>query len=127
MRLNVFGEPVQKPRGVFNVAINPLPFSPDVRSTDPLIRILSESKIAIPALPRKRKTGETMEMYQYRQRETGRILRQQLTELVQRPEFIQASPEDRQTMVTKLTRSIRAAHAQWLKENFNMNVPEEQQ
>lgn len=127
MRLNVFGEPVQKPRGVFNVAINPLPFSPDVRSTDPLVRILSESKIAIPALPRKKKTGETMEMYQYRQRETGRILRQQLTELVQRPEFIQASPEDRQTMVTKLTRSIRAAHAQWLKENFNMNVPEEQQ
>lgn len=118
MRLNIFGEPVQKAKGVTNVMLNPLPFTRDVRSTDPLVRELSRTGVAIGAMGRKK--GEDFATYQYRQREAGQWVRQDLEALVQSEAYQQASVTQQRTLIRESVNRSRREFAAWLKQNYQM-------
>jgi len=123
VRLNVFGEPVQKPSGVFNTAISPLPASQDTRESDPMIAELSRVKANIPAI--KRQTGEPIEMYQYRQREAGKFLREDLTALFQSPEYLEADPATQREMITRASEAGRSELSRLLKESYQIDIEPE--
>lgn len=122
-RLNIFGEPVQKASGALNVAVNPLPFTRDVRSTDPLVRELSTTGVNIAAMAKKK--GESMDLYQYRQREAGRYVREDLEALVQSPTYQEADLTQKRQLIQRTVRSARDEFARWLKENYQ--IEDEQQ
>jgi hypothetical protein len=123
VRLNVFGEPVQKPSGVFNTAISPLPASQDTRESDPMIAELSRVNANIPAI--KRQTGEPIEMYQYRQREAGKFLREDLTALFQSPEYLEADPATQREMITRASEAGRSELRRLLKESYQIDIEPE--
>jgi hypothetical protein len=124
VRLNVFGEPVQKPSGVFNTAISPLPASQDLRGSDPLIGELSRVGANVGAL--KRGNGEAIEMYQYRQREAGKFLREDLTALFQSPEYREADPTEQRRLISKASRDGRTELGRLLKESYQIDTPPEE-
>lgn len=120
VRLNVFGEPVQKPSGVFNTAISPLPASQDTRESDPMIAELSRVKANIPAI--KQQTGEPIEMYQYRQREAGKFLREDLSALFQSPEYLEADPAEQRKMIIRASEAGRDELSRLLKESYQIDT-----
>ena len=124
VRLNVFGEPVQKPSGVFNTAISPLPASRDLRGSDPLIEELSRVGANVGALERGK--GEAIEMYQYRQQEAGKFLREDLTALFQSPEYLEADPTEQRRLISKVSRDGRAELGRLLKESYQIDTPPEE-
>jgi hypothetical protein len=124
VRLNVFGEPVQKPSGVFNTAISPLPASQDLRESDPMIGELSRVGANIGALQRGK--GETIEMYQYRQREAGKFLREDLTALFQSPEYLEADPTEQRRLISKVSEDGRRELGRLLKESYQIDTPPEE-
>ena len=124
VRLNVFGEPVQKPSGVFNTAISPLPASRDLRGSDPLIEELSRVGANVGALQRGK--GEAIEMYQYRQQEAGKFLREDLTALFQSPEYLEADPAEQRRLISKVSRDGRAELGRLLKESYQIDTPPEE-
>ena len=123
VRLNVFGEPVQKPSGVLNTAVSPLPASQDTRESDPMIAELSRVKANIPAI--KRQTGEPIEMYQYRQREAGKFLREDLGALFQSPEYLEADPATQREMITRASEAGRSELRRLLKESYQIDIEPE--
>jgi hypothetical protein len=123
VRLNVFGEPVQKPSGVFNTAISPLPASQDLRESDPMIAELSRVKANIPAI--KRQTGESIEMYQYRQREAGKFLREDLGALFQSPEYLEADSATQRKLIDQAQKRGRAELSRLLKETYQIDTEPE--
>jgi hypothetical protein len=124
VRLNVFGEPVQKPSGVFNTAISPLPASQDLRESDPLIEELSRVGANVGAL--QRGNGEAIEMYQYRQQEAGKFLREDLTALFQSPEYLEADPTEQRRLISKASRDGRTELGRLLKESYQIDTPPEE-
>ena len=124
VRLNVFGEPVQKPSGVFNTAISPLPASRDLRGSDPLIEELSRVGANVGALQRGK--GEAIEMYQYRQQEAGKFLREDLTALFQSPEYLEADPTEQRRLISKASRDGRTELGRLLKESYQIDTPPEE-
>ncbi len=124
VRLNVFGEPVQKPSGVFNTAISPLPASQDLRESDPLIEELSRVGANVGAL--QRGNGETIEMYQYRQQEAGKFLREDLTALFQSPDYLEADPTEQRRLISKASRDGRTELGRLLKESYQIDTPPEE-
>lgn len=124
VRLNVFGEPVQKPSGVFNTAISPLPASRDLRGSDPLIEELSRVGANVGALARGK--GEAIEMYQYRQQEAGKFLREDLTALFQSPEYLEADPTEQRRLISKVSRDGRTELGRLLKESYQIDTPPEE-
>lgn len=123
MRLNIFGEPVEKPKGVLNVMLNPLPFTPDVRSKDPLIKEMSRVGVNIGAM--KKGTGEDMAMYQYRQKEAGAFVREDLESLVQSDEYQQADTASQKQMIRSTVTKARKDFSDWLKDNYNLDTDPE--
>ena len=123
VRLNVFGEPVQKPSGVLNTAVSPLPASQDTRASDPMIAELSRVKANIPAI--KRQTGESIEMYQYRQREAGKFLREDLGALFQSPEYLEADPATQREMIIRASEAGRSELRRLLKESYQIDIEPE--
>lgn len=121
-RLNIFGEPVQKASGVLNTMVNPLTATPDVREQDPLIAEIAKVKANVPAM--KKASGETTEMYQYRQREAGAFVREDLTALVQSDDYRAATPEEKRKMILDTTERARRDFANYLKESFDINSEE---
>jgi hypothetical protein len=123
VRLNVFGEPVQKPSGILNTAVSPLPTSADTRESDPMIAELSRVKANIPAI--KRQTGEPIEMYQYRQREAGKFLREDLGALFQSPEYLEADPATQRKLIDQTQKRGRAELSRLLKETYQIDTEPE--
>ena len=123
VRLNVFGEPVQKPSGVLNTAVSPLPASQDTRESDPMIAELSRVKANIPAI--KRQTGEPIEMYQYRQIEAGKFLREDLGALFQSPEYLEADPATQREMIIRASEAGRSELRRLLKESYQIDIEPE--
>ena len=119
VRLNIFGEPVQSGGGVLNTMVNPLTSTSDVRETDPLVKELSRVGVNISAMSRAK--GETTEMYNYRQREAGRVIRQDLTELVQSNDYNMATPENQKRMILDAVRSVRRELSDYLKNEYGIN------
>lgn len=122
-RLNIFGEPVQAPTGALNTMVNPLTGSPDVRQTDPLVAELARVKANIGALGKKK--NEPFELYQYRQREAGKFVKEDLAALFQSPEYQQAPVEEQRKLIKRTVTSARNDLSQWLKANYNMDIDEE--
>jgi len=117
-RLNIFGEPVQKAEGLLNTMVNPLTGTPDQRQRDPLIKEIADLGMNI--APLRRKKGEDLDMYQYRQREAGRFVREDLTALVSGPDWAQTPPEERRRMINATIRQARQDLETYLKENFSV-------
>ena len=115
-RLNIFGQPTQKAGGFINTMINPMTSTADVREQDPLVRELSSVGANIPAM--KRKTDETMEMYQYRQREAGAFVREDLEALVGTEEYQVASADEKRRMLQDAAQKARRDFDRYLKETF---------
>lgn len=122
-RLNIFGEPVQAPTGALNTMVNPLTGSPDVRQTDPLVAELARVKANIGALGKKK--NEPFELYQYRQREAGKFVKEDLAALFQSPEYQQAPVEEQRKLIKRTVASARNDLSQWLKANYNIDIDEE--
>lgn len=118
-RLNILGEPVRSGGGVLNTMLNPLTSTEDVRETDPLVKELSRVGVNISAMSRGK--GETTEMYNYRQREAGRVIRQDLTELVQSNDYNMATPEERKRLILDTVRSVRRELSDYLKSEYNIS------
>lgn len=109
-RLNVFGEPVQKPSGLLNVAVSPLPASEDIRQRDPLVAEMSSVGVELGPLSRgkdQRGTQESLESYQNRQRLAGTALRQGLERLIASPGYQKASPERKKERIEQQAERIR--------------------
>lgn len=121
-RLNIFGEPVQKAGGLLNTMVNPLTGSPDIREQDPLVAELAKVQANVPAMKRDKK--ESLEMYQYRQREAGAFVREDLTALVQTEDYLAAPPEEKRKMILDTVQQARRDFARYLKETFAI-TPEE--
>lgn len=117
-RLDIFGQPVEKAGGIANVMLNPLPFTPDRRAKDPLVAEMSRVGVSIGPLGKK--SGEPIEMYQWRQREAGKFVRQDLEALVQSPEYQQASATEQRKLIKKTVESARDELSRWVKANYNM-------
>jgi hypothetical protein len=117
-RLNIFGEPVQKAKGIINVGVNPLPFTADQRSNDPLVREMSRIGANIGALGKN--TGEAFERYQYRQREAGKFVRQDLEALVQSQEYQEADLEEKRHLMQSTVTKARNDLDRYLKETYNI-------
>ena len=118
VRLNIFGEPVQAPSGAINTMINPLTGSPDVRETDPVVAEMARVKVNIGAMARK--SGEDLEMYQYRQREAGKFVREDVTALVQSPEYQAADDATKRQLIKDAVEQARRDLADYLKQNYGM-------
>jgi hypothetical protein len=118
-RLNIFGEPVQSGGGALNTMLNPLTTTSDVRETDPLVKELSRVGVNISAMSRGK--GETTEMYNYRQREAGRVIRQDLSELVQSRDYNMATPQEQKRMILDAVRSVRRELSDYLKSEYNIS------
>lgn len=117
-RLNIFGQPHRGRSGVFDVAINPLGGSQDKRQTDPIIAALAQAGVSVAPLVRHRK--ETIEQYQWRQRESGQWLHEDLTTLLQSPEYQQADQNERQRLIKDQVRRTRADFSKELREQFGI-------
>lgn len=123
MRLNIFGEPVEKPKGMLNVMMNPLPFTPDVRAKDPLVKEMSRVGVNIGAM--KRAAGEDMATFQYRQKEAGAFVRQDLEALVQSDDYLQADSASQKKMIRATVTKARTDFSDWLKENYDIDTSPE--
>ena len=98
--------------------LNPLPFTPDRRAKDPLVAEMSRVGVSIGPLGKR--SGEPIEMYQWRQREAGKFVRQDLEALVQSPEYRQASTTEQRKLIKKTVESARDELSRWVKANYNM-------
>ena len=124
VRLNIFGEPVRKAGGLLNTMVNPLTGTPDVREQDPLVAELSRAKVNIPAM--KRAKGESLEMYQYRQRGAGEFVREDLEALVASEEYRAASLQEKQRLIKQTYSKARRDFSAYLKENFSIDNPDDE-
>ena len=117
-RLDIFGEPVQKAGGLVNVALSPLPATADRTRQDPLVAEMARVKAAI--APMGRGKGEDMELYQYRQREAGRFVREDLTALMQSAEYQAADDDTKRELIKDTVTQARRDLAEYLKENYGI-------
>lgn len=118
MRLDIFGEPVEKAAGLANVALNPLPATRDRTKTDPVVAEMSRVKAAV--APMARGSGEDMALYQYRQREAGKFVREDLTSLMQSEEYQAADDATKRELIQDAVTAARRDLATYLKENFGI-------
>lgn len=118
-RLNIFGEPVQSGGGV-GTMISPLPGSPDIRETDPLVAEMARVKVNIGALGKTK--GESPELYQYRQREAGKFVKEDLTALFQSPEYQGADIETQRQLIKDTVEKARRDLSDYLRENFGIGA-----
>lgn len=117
-RLDIFGEPVQKAGGLVNVAINPLAATSDRTQQDPLVAEMARVKAAI--APMGRGDSEDMELYQYRQREAGKFVREDLTALMQSAEYQTADDDTKRELIKDTVTKARRDLAEYLKENYGI-------
>lgn len=117
-RLDIFGEPVQKAGGLVNVAINPLAATSDRTQQDPMVAEMARVKAAI--APMGRNKGEDMELYQYRQREAGKFVREDLTVLMQSAEYQTADDDTKRELIKDTVTKARRDLAEYLKENYGI-------
>lgn len=117
-RLDIFGEPVQKAGGLVNVAINPLAATSDRTQQDPMVAEMARVKAAI--APMGRGKGEDMELYQYRQREAGKFVREDLTALMQSAEYQTADDDTKRELIKDTVTKARRDLAEYLKENYGI-------
>jgi hypothetical protein len=115
-RLDIFGEPVEKAKGLLNVAVNPLPTTADVRTKDPLVKELSDVGAVIGAVSKH--SGESMDIYQYRQKGAGQWLREDLTALLKDPAYIAASKADKKLMIETQAQKTRSAFDREFNDTF---------
>lgn len=118
VRLDIFGQPVEKAGGKLNVMLNPLPFTPDRRSKDPLVAEMSRIGVSIGAMSKKK--GEDFGMYQYRQREAGKWVRQDLEGLLQSEEYRTATPDEKRRLMKRTVEDARTEFSRYLKENYDI-------
>jgi hypothetical protein len=115
-RLDIFGEPVEKAKGLLNVAVNPLPTTADIRTKDPLVKELSDVGAVIGAVSKH--SGESMDIYQYRQKGAGQWLRDDLTALLKDPAYIAASKADKKLMIETQAQKTRSAFDREFNDTF---------
>jgi len=119
-RLDIFGEPVRSGGGVLNTMVNPLTSTADRRAIDPLVAELS--RVGANIAPMSRGKGESTEMYNYRQREAGRVIRQTLTELIQSNDYNAATPTQRRRLIRDVVQSVRRELSDYLREQYNIRT-----
>jgi hypothetical protein len=119
-RLDIFGEPVRSGGGVLNTMVNPLTSTADRRAIDPLVAELS--RVGANIAPMSRGKGESTEMYNYRQREAGRVIRQTLTELIQSNDYNAATPTQRKRLIRDVVQSVRRELSDYLREQYNIRT-----
>lgn len=122
-RLNIFGEPVQKSEGLINTMINPLTGTPDVRQRDPLVQEMADVGAEVGAM--RRKKGETLEMYQYRQREAGAFVREDLQTLIASEEYRLASKDEKRQLIEETVKRARRDLDAYLKSEYNIDPQQE--
>ena len=88
-----------------------------------MIAELSRVKANIPAI--KRQTGESIEMYQYRQREAGKFLREDLGALFQSPEYLEADSATQRKLIDQTQKRGRAELSRLLKETYQIDTEPE--
>jgi hypothetical protein len=118
VRLDIFGQPVEKAGGKLNVMLNPLPFTPDRRAKDPLVAEMSRIGVSIGAMGKKK--GEDFGMYQYRQREAGKWVREDLESLVRSEEYRTSAPDEQRRLMKRTVESARNEFSRYLKENYDI-------
>jgi hypothetical protein len=123
-RLDIFGEPVRSGGGAVNTMLNPLTSTADRRATDPLVAELS--RVGANIAPMSRKKGETTEMYNYRQREAGRVIRQELAALIQTGEYRSLPAKEQRRLIADTIRSVRRELSDYLEENFGITSGEDE-
>lgn len=118
VRLDIFGEPVEKAGGLLNTAINPLPVTTDRTTKDPIVAEMARVKAQVGAIGRKK--GEDIAMYQYRQREAGKFVREDLTALMSSAEYQQADDDMKRQMINDTVEQARRDLSQYLKDNYGI-------
>lgn len=122
-RLNIFGGQVGTTRGVFDTALNPLGGVPDVRATDPVVRAMNEAGVAV--APIMRRKGEPIATYQWRQKEAGQWIHDDLQALIALPEYQAATKAERAELIKDQVRRTRSAFSRQVKAQYGVDVPTE--
>lgn len=115
-RLNVFGEPMQRPEGMLWMT------TPDVREEDVIVNQMSMVGAEVGKLPKWR--GESNDQYYFRQQEGGKQLKVDLTNLILSEQYLFATPQEKRDLIEETATASRRGFADFLKREYGIERPD---